>query len=136
MGSDYHWFLHNSFRKEVEALYQDPSSPYARDRIWLCRLLATLAIGESYVPNSPLVISFDGSDHNTDIADIEEIVFGTKVRKSTTPPGTELFEQALNLLHSPYEEPRIEHVEILNLIVSVVFFGICEITADTSLLAV
>ena len=121
MGSDYHWFLHNSFRKQVEMLYQDPCSPYAKDKIWLCRLLTTLAIGKSYVPNSPLVIRFDGSDRNTDDADINGIKHGTNTTRSTTPPGTELFEQALDLLHIPYEEPQIEHIEVLNLIVSVFF---------------
>lgn len=117
MGSDYHWFLRDSFRIQVETLYQDPGGPYARDRTWLCRLLTTLAIGESYVPDSPLVIRFNG----TQIVPTEIAINSSdmKGRKSTTPPGTELFEQALSLLHISYEEPQIEYIEVLNLIVSI-----------------
>ncbi|KAH8820214.1 hypothetical protein F5884DRAFT_744574 [Xylogone sp. PMI_703] len=115
MGPDYHWFLRNSFRKQVETLYQDPNCPYARDRIWLSRLLATLAIGQSYVYDSPLVIRLDGSTA-AENAGVAAGNLHNKLRKSTTPPGTELFEQALNLLHIPYEEPLVEHVEVLNLI--------------------
>jgi proline utilization trans-activator len=118
MGSDYHWFLQNTFRCQVDRLYQDPHCSYARDRIWLCRLLTTLAIGQSYVSDSPLVISFDGSYNHTGDTDVRSGVTDAEIKKSTTPPGTEYFEQALALLHIPYEEPRIEHVEVLNLIVS------------------
>lgn len=119
MGSDYHWFQHDTFRKQVEILYQDPSGPYARDRIWLCRLLTTLAIGQTYVQDAPLVISFEEPRLNTERMAFSVSSSGTNVRRPTTPPGTELFEQALNLLHISYEEPRIEHIEVLNLIVSV-----------------
>ena len=117
MGSDYHWFLHSTFRNQVEMLYQDPYCSYARDKIWLCRLLTTLAIGESYISDSPLVIRFDGSHNDTGNADSRGSAMDNSMEKSMNPPGTELFEQALTLLHVPYEEPRIEHVEVLNLIV-------------------
>lgn len=117
MGSDYHWFLHGTFRNQVEMLYQDPYCSYARDKIWLCRLLTTLAIGESYISDSPLVIRFDGSHNDTGNADSRGSAMDNSMKKSMNPPGTELFEQALTLLHVPYEEPRIEHVEVLNLIV-------------------
>jgi proline utilization trans-activator len=127
MGSDYHWFQHDTFRKQVQMLYHDPSGPYARDRIWLCRLLTTLAIGQTYVQDAPLVISFDGPQLDNEKLAVSVSSSGTNVRRSTTPPGTDLFEQALNLLHISYEEPRIEHIEVLNLIVSGKF--ICEISS-------
>jgi hypothetical protein len=91
--------------------------------MWLCRLLTTLAIGETYVPGSPLVISFDGSGNEPDTMDILVSNPSKNDRRSMTPPGTELFEQAINLLHIAYEEPQIEHVEVLNLIVSVLLMA-------------
>jgi hypothetical protein len=47
---------------------------------------------------------------------------------SNPPPGTEFFEQGMRLLNIPYEELSVDHIEAMNLIVSIepkaCFYGV------------
>jgi proline utilization trans-activator len=95
--------------------YHDKTCAESRDRVWLCRLLAVFALGETYIttPTPEIYLSPDLSQ--------EACLDHRDMAKTTTTPGTEFFEQALMLLKIPFEEPTIEHIEALNLIVSTTF---------------
>jgi proline utilization trans-activator len=95
--------------------YHDKTCAESRDRVWLCRLLVVFALGETYTttPTPEIYLSPDRSQ--------EACLDHGDTTKTTTTPGTEFFEQALMLLKIPFEEPTIEHIEALNLIVSTVF---------------
>lgn len=98
----------------MEATYKSPGSPESKDRFWLCRLLIVFALGETFVNWQAPVIHL-GSTSNSEGGRNAE----TEGRSATaTAPGASFFEQALALLRLPYEEPSIEHVETLNLAVS------------------
>lgn len=111
VGFEYHWYLRRTFRQRLENIYKDPSSLQARHRIWLCQLLCVLALGESY--NSYEAPSIQITDHGI----TDDRNSRTDGRNSQNPPGTAFFEQALSLFKMPSEEPAIDHVQALNLIV-------------------
>lgn len=112
IGSDYHWFRKQRFREKMEAAYHTSQSQ-AVDRIWLCCFSIVLALGESYNDNtSPSFILGDniGINHESQKSGQDD--------QGVAPPGIELFKQGLRLLKLAYEEPTIEQIEALNLIVS------------------
>lgn len=111
MGSDYHWYKKKSFRAKIEATY-DSSRPQTVDRIWICCFSVVLALGESY--NDGASPSFFIGDQTGLPAD----GLGAIDSQEVAPPGIEFFKQALLLLRPSYEEPTVEQVEALNLIVS------------------
>lgn len=76
--------------------------------MWLCILLVVFALGESYNVGSPLEIRLGRLD------DLDKGEPAT----SRNPPGTAFFEQALLLLKIRFEDPTIDQIEALNLIVS------------------
>lgn len=95
----------------MEAAYHTSQSQ-AVDRTWLCCFSVVLALGESYNDNtSPSFILGDniGISHESQESGQEH--------QGVAPPGIELFKQGLRLLKLAYEEPTIEQVEALNLIV-------------------
>lgn len=110
IGYEYHWYLLGPFHTGLESTYRQPQSAHARDRVWLCKLLTVLALGESYNScHAPAIeVMEDGQQHS--------VPTGTKV--TSTLPGADFFEQALSLFKVPSEEPSVAHVEALNLIVS------------------
>ncbi|OGM43802.1 hypothetical protein ABOM_007583 [Aspergillus bombycis] len=89
IGNDHHLFLKVSFMREVEAVYQKALKPTA---LWLCKLLALLALGELYTNRR-------------------------KFNDTQRIPGTNYYLQALNMLHDTYEEAGLLHVEVLILVV-------------------
>lgn len=110
LGHDWHWFLRKTFRDRMELTYKRPSSSEATDRTWLCRLLVVFALGESFNLNQTPEIHFNLEMHSN-----------SRYQPSKTlmpPPGTEFFEQALALLNIRYEDPTLDQIEALNLIVS------------------
>lgn len=112
IGSDYHWFRKQRFRQTMEAVYHTSQSQIV-DRTWLCCFSVILALGESYNDSSsPSFILGD----NIGISD--DSLNGAQDLQRVAPPGIELFKQGLLLLKLSYEEPTIEQVEALNLIVS------------------
>lgn len=104
---EYHWFLRKSFRDRLESMYTNPSAQ-SKDRNWLCKLSVLLALAES------LSTSYgDALQRGTSVQ------YNPHQRTSlSSPPGAELFDQGLQLLKISYEEPCIEQVEALNLIMS------------------
>ena len=110
LGSDYHWYLRKKFRARLEKTYQDLTSQ-AIDRNWLCRLSVVLALGESFGERAPSLV-LDGENISP-----QEALSSNATARAPTVPGHELFEQALLLFDLPFEEPTVEHVESLNLIV-------------------
>lgn len=104
IGHDYHWFLQRRSREQLDITYSNPNAAESKSRIWLCRLLVVFALGESYNSARTPHIRLDSNIYSDDY--------------TSPPPGTEFFEYALMLLKVPYEEPTIEYVEVLNLIVS------------------
>ena len=111
MGPDYHWFLRSTFQNAVKITYEQPHSVESKAQIWLCKFLAVLAIGESYLEPPPTIdLAFDKVSNNGNANETDN----DSHRK---PPGLELFEQALSLLHIPHEDPSTEHIEALNLLV-------------------
>lgn len=111
MGSDYHWYRKRQFHAHIDRLF-DSSQSHTVDRTWLCCFSVALALGESYNDNVSPSFLLDNrtgiSTHDTTTENLEQV----------KPPGVELFKQALLLLRPSYEEPTIEQVEALNLIVS------------------
>lgn len=112
LAYEYHWYLRQEFHVNLEATYKFPDSPKSRNRTWLCKLLAVLALGESFNSYEPPLI--DLSQPSED-AQREQ---ATGLRDSYLP-GVRFFEQALSLFKMPSEEPCLEHVEALNLIVRI-----------------
>lgn len=110
IGYEYHWYLHRPFHADLDSTYRQPQSVHARDRLWLCKLLTVLALGESYnAYHTPSIeIMENGNDQP----------LPTHVVPPVTPPGATFFESALDLFKVPHEEPIAAHVEVLNLIVS------------------
>ncbi|KAH6876324.1 fungal-specific transcription factor domain-containing protein [Thelonectria olida] len=106
MGHDYHWFLWRNFRERLELTYKSPESQEVKDRLWLCRMLIVLSLGETFVNYHTPVIHLDPTSSPSNDGSSS----GTP-----SPPGTTFFEQALTLLKLPFEEPSLEHIEILNL---------------------
>ena len=124
IGCDYHWYQKKRFRTRIDNLY-DPSRSYQIEKTWLCCVSVVLALGESYndiVSPAFLVDSRAGlSANSADTIDSERV----------NPPGIELFKQALLLLPPSYEEPTVEQVEALNLIVSMMLkSGYSRIESD------
>lgn len=82
------------------------------DRLWLCRLLVVFAQGETYNSEPvPEIHLGDGATPDTSTNNNKQAIM-------QSAPGTEFFEQALSLLNVRYEDPSIEQVEALNLVVS------------------
>ncbi|KAL4935408.1 hypothetical protein BDV06DRAFT_228861 [Aspergillus oleicola] len=92
---DWHWFLQRRFRQQVDNTYIVSDCKESKDRNWLCKLLVVLAMGESANAGDP---------------------DGVHAPETRAPPGTDFFEQALNLLTIPYEEASIENIETFNLL--------------------
>lgn len=113
MAFEYHWYLREDFHSALEVTYQSPGSARARNHTWLCKLLAVLALGESFNGYEPPLINLS--------RDAEDSPGSAQAQdtKHLYLPGARFFEQALSLFKMPSEEPSIEHVEALNLIVSI-----------------
>jgi proline utilization trans-activator len=111
IGFEYHWYRRSLFRQRFETTYRENNSSQARDRLWLCQLLGVLALGESYNSlGAPLIeVAEEGSRGGGDV--------GNSGPDATPLPGAGFFEQALSLYKTPLEEPSVEHVQALNLIV-------------------
>jgi proline utilization trans-activator len=92
IGRDYHLLRERLFFTEVDQIYDDPQSA---DSISLCRLFVVLALGELYLKRSG---SIEGG--------------GKAV------PGTTFFLQAVSYFEEHYEEPDVEYIETLLLLVS------------------
>jgi proline utilization trans-activator len=113
MAYEYHWYLRREFRSALEATYRSPDSAKTRDPTWLSKLLAVLALGESFNRYEPPLIDLtQAADHTSCLAQAE-------ATRDSYLPGARFFDQALSLFKMPSEEPEIEHVEALNLIVSI-----------------
>ena len=108
---DYHWFLRRKFRDRLALTYADPQSQ-AVDRNWLCRVSVVLALAETWNRGR----SFKSSQASPSLptSDVPE-------EPPLAPPGSELFEQCLLLWKMSLEEPLLEDVEALNLIVGAPF---------------
>lgn len=108
IGSDYHWYHRRHFHEKIEATYNSPHKQSA-DKAWLCCFSVVLALGESYTCRvTPSFIVEETTASNTNTKDAGQVV---------APPGIELFKQGLLLLKPSYEEPTLEQIEALNLIV-------------------
>ena len=117
MAYEYHWYLRREFHSALERTYRSPDSEQSRNRTWLSKLLAVLALGESFNSYEPPLIDLTQDVHMTR---------REEDAKASYLPGANFFEQALSLFKMPSEEPEIGHVEALNLIVSI----LVEITDD------
>ncbi|KAM0545426.1 hypothetical protein ACHAPJ_011331 [Fusarium lateritium] len=112
MGHDYHWFLRRRFKERMDSTYKTSGSLESRDRLWLGRLLIVFALGETFVNYHTPVIHLGptaNQPYGQDPHPEQDAVI------TPPPPGTAFFEQALVLLKLPFEEPSLEHIEILNL---------------------
>ncbi|KAF4950175.1 hypothetical protein FSARC_13281 [Fusarium sarcochroum] len=116
MGHDYHWFLRRRFKERMDSTYKTSGSLESRDRLWLCRLLIVFALGETFVNYHTPVIHLGPTTTQSYGQDPQPEQLAA--RTPPPPPGTTFFEQALVLLKLPFEEPSLEHIEILNLAAS------------------
>ncbi|TVY75135.1 putative transcriptional regulatory protein [Fusarium oxysporum f. sp. cubense] len=94
---DHHWFLRRDFRERVQLLFTDPKTQ-SQDRSWLSRASLVFALATTFMY---------GSQPSGELT--------TEQSENPTPPGSDLFEQAVALLNVSSEEPTTEDVEALNL---------------------
>lgn len=90
IGPDYHLLRRTSFLARLEETYK---LEVLNDPIWLCRLFTVFALGEIYTVRS------------------------TKPRGNGVP-GISFFLKALDFFQDLYEEPTVEYIETLLLLVS------------------
>lgn len=91
-GSDYHLIRKKSYMETVERIYRDDEHA---DSLTICQFYALLALGELWLKKT---------------ATLED---GNKI-----VPGTRFFLQAVALFREDYEEPTIEYVQTLIVLVS------------------
>ncbi len=96
IGPDYHLLRRTSFLERLEETYK---LEVLNDPIWLCRLFTVFALGEIYTVRS------------------------TKPRGNGVP-GISFFLKALDFFQDLYEEPTVEYIETLLLLVSEYTFDI------------
>lgn len=89
VGPDYHLIRKKSFLERLDETYR---LNVLDDPIWLCRLFTVFALGEIYTVRS-------------------------SKPKGTTVPGTAFFLKALDYFQDLYEEPTVEYIETLVLLV-------------------
>ncbi|KAH7151287.1 hypothetical protein DER46DRAFT_690172 [Fusarium sp. MPI-SDFR-AT-0072] len=92
---DHHWFLRRDVRERVQLLFTDPESQ-SQDRSWLSRASLVFALATTF--------RYGSQPEPT-----------TEQSETPTPPGSNLFEQAVALLNVSSEGPTTEDVESLNL---------------------
>ena len=121
--------MRKRFHDRLSLTYSNPASQ-ADDRNWLCIVSVVLALAESWNHSRAYVGSSLAGAVTTESLQNwksgQSIQSGT-VNESTSisdtptppPPGSELFEQALLLLKLSLEEPVVEYVQALNLIVRI-----------------
>jgi proline utilization trans-activator len=112
LGHDWHWFRIRKFRQQLHNIYMTTDSSESKDRTWLCQLLVVLALAESVDASRQPEINHDPTD-----SPLRSAGHGS-AQGSIHPPGREYFEQALRLLNVPFENGSVDHVEVLNMIVS------------------
>lgn len=105
-GPDFQWFLRQRFKDRIFATYYDRHSTQSTDRLWLCRFFLVMALAESYS---------DEGAHQVSIQDDQNI--SIQPLYAPSPPGATYFEHALSLFQGSYEEPTVEQIEALNLMV-------------------
>ena len=118
---DYHWYLRKGFRERFLQTYASPNTQ-AQDRNWLCRVSVVLALAETWnrgrappeEPSLPLAGQFVKPAADPQAAGLADMSLPSQPR---LPPGSEFFEQGLFLLKLSLEEPVMEDVEALNLVV-------------------
>ncbi|RDW78728.1 uncharacterized protein DSM5745_05580 [Aspergillus mulundensis] len=120
MGYEYHWYLRRDFHSALQATYRCPQSAQSRSHTWLCKLLAVLALEESFdVYGPPPLIDLNpdqGSICNSSSRVLRRGQGKSVDGPSSYLPGAGFFEQSLSLFRMPSEEPHIGQVEALNLI--------------------
>jgi hypothetical protein len=95
-GPDYHLILKKSFLETLKESYRLRCNPYPADKTWFCRVFVVFALGELYRQHA-----------------------GPK--RDQAVPGCGYFESAMALFEDLYEEPTIEYIETILLIVSISF---------------
>ena len=118
---DYHWYLRKGFHERLLRTYASPNTQ-AQDRNWLCRVSVVLALAETWnrgraapeESNIPLGGQFVKPATDPLGGGLADMPLAPQPR---LPPGSEFFEQGLLLLKLSLEEPVIEDVEALNLVV-------------------
>jgi len=91
-GPDYHLISKKSFLDTVENTYRLKRNPYPADQTWYCRMFTVFALGELYT-------------------------LRPRPRDEKGVPGCAYFEYAMELFEDLYEEPTIEYIETILLIV-------------------
>lgn len=91
VGHDYHLLQKRSFLRRVEQVYDSQTMP---SPMFLCRMFVVLALGELYLKRS-----------------------GVNDSGARSVPGTNFFQQAVSLFQDLYEEPDVDYIETLTLMV-------------------
>jgi proline utilization trans-activator len=90
-GPDYHLLLRKSFLERLDETYRVGKCD---DYVWLCRLFVVFALGELYSQGA------------------------SKSMSGHSVPGTGYFIKAMSLFEDLYDEPTIDYIETLLVIVS------------------
>jgi proline utilization trans-activator len=110
VGYEYHWYHQPAFQAAVEATYKGTDTSHTSDRVWLCKLLTVLALGESYN-------AFDAPQIRVGEQDVPQSILGMPQQSESTLPGAAFFSMTLHLFKVPSEESTVAHVEVCNLMV-------------------
>lgn len=97
VGADYHLLQRKTFLDRLDETYTLTTFD---DPIWLCRLFTCFALGEVYSVRTQ------------------------KNTKGTGVPGTAFFLKAMDMFQDLYEEPTIQYIEALLLLVRFPFFPV------------
>jgi hypothetical protein len=95
-GPDYQLISKKSFLDTVENTCRLKRNPYPADQTWYCRMFTVFALGELYT-------------------------LRPRPRDEKGVPGCAYFEYAMELFEDLYEEPTIEYIETILLIVGNLF---------------
>lgn len=106
---EYHWFLRRDFKDRLANTYPH-CTDQTNDRNWLCRLSVVLALAQNQMP---------ASSQDVDMRETNNAQPGMEKTENDRPwpPGTTLFNQAVQLFESSPDEPTLEDIEALNLMV-------------------
>ena len=108
IGNGHHLFLRVTFMRELDGAYGGSTNP---SRLWTCKLLALLALGELYTNRKR-----PGDDQVVPGIFPTQIPanHGRLIRRS----GVDYYTQAASMLQDTYEEASVLQVEALILVVS------------------
>ncbi|KAI1612766.1 fungal-specific transcription factor domain-containing protein [Exophiala viscosa] len=109
IGHEQHYFRRQQLRTKLSQMYQNPEATQSKDQGWLCHWLAILALGELYGTNRQVGLA-DGQETDRPPSHIDD-----------EPPGAQYYHQSMAFLQQVAENPNVQYIETLSLLVIYAF---------------